>query len=59
MLKKALPIKGTWTWEKYLFPHENCVISMLVRKLMVTQKQKYLSPGGWEWVGTSPINSGP
>ena len=33
----------------HLFPHEDSVISMLVRKLMVTQEQKYLSPKGVGW----------
>ena len=38
-LKKALMIKGKWAWgeKEVLFPHKDSVISMLVRKLMVTQ----------------------
>ena len=38
-LKKALMIKGKWAWGKkeVLFPHEDSVILMLVKKLMVTQ----------------------
>ena len=52
MLKKALTVKGTWAWEKkHLFPHEDLVISLLVRMLMVTQEQKYLSPRGGGGVG--------
>ena len=46
MLKEALKIKCMDMGKKHLFLHEDSVISMLVRKLMVTQEQKYLSPMG-------------